>query len=428
MKKKIKIVTVLGASGTIGSLIGGLLAQNGFKVYFLSRTLAGSKNGCSRAIIQARSKIITNNIICGDYEHLFEKACCKSDWILECVAEDVTVKRQMYEMVDACRKKDSIVSTVSSSLPLDVLSEGYSDSFCRHFLSTHFYNPPTKMAACELTGLSKTNPAIVNFMHDFLAQKLQRVVIRVKPVAALAGNRIAFLLFAQITELVEKFGTEMMDYLIGPYTGRLMAPLATIDLIGIDLYRAIIHNIQVYTDDSFYKYLSIPGYIDRMISKGFIGNKIPNKGGFYKKLENGKFIYYDPTLDDYIPSFGHCIQAVERSKSLIHIGLYKEAFKIILSSKNAEAEIVRKILSTYIAYAYTLVGQVTEEKYGILNIDRVMLSGFHWASPSLLVHMFGGAKPTIALINSIGIPVPKTLRNDSTGNKYNNFGKFFLAC
>ena len=131
---KIEKVLVLGASGTVGSLSGGLLAQNGIKVYFLSRTLAGSQKGLARAQKQARSEMIAANISCGDYDSMFEEACQKADWILECVAEDIDIKRQLYEKVDQYRRPDSIVSSVPSSLVLEELPKGRSDSFQKNFL------------------------------------------------------------------------------------------------------------------------------------------------------------------------------------------------------------------------------------------------------------------------------------------------------
>ena len=35
----------------------------------------------------------------------------------------------------------------------------------------------------------------------------------------------------------------LVDRLVGPYTGRAMTPLATIDLVGWDIHRAIVDNV-----------------------------------------------------------------------------------------------------------------------------------------------------------------------------------------
>ncbi len=428
MHRQIQTVAVLGASGTVGSLSGGILAQNGLNVYYLSRTREGSQKGLSRAIKQARSEAIAARIICGDYNTLFEKACSEADWILECVAEDMAVKKAMYEKVDAVRRKDSIVSSVTSSLPLEELPQGRSDSFQANFLSTHFYNPPGKMLACEVTGQSQTDPALVDFMIEFLGRRLRRVVIPVKPTAAFAGNRLAFLLFARITDLVQQFGVEMMDYLIGPYTGRLLPPLATIDLVGLDIHKAILLSLQTYTQDAMHNKLVIPAYIDTMIAAGRLGNKTRTSGGFFKKLDSGQYLYYDPASEDYIPGYGPRIQFVEKAKNQIHIGLYRQAFEGILQASGTEARVVQEILATYIAYAYSLIGQVTDEKYGIEGIDKVMSSGFHWACPSLLVNMMGGTQKAVELVQSADLAVPLALRTDTTWKKYYfNAGKYFIA-
>lgn len=428
MTRQIRTVAILGASGTVGSLTGGILAQNGVDVYYLSRTLEGSQKGLARAVKQARSETIAGRITCGDYNTLFETACSKADWILECVAEDMAVKKQMYEKVDAVRRPDAIISSVTSSLPLEQLPQGRSAGFCANFLSTHFYNPPGKMLACELSGTSQTDPELVRFMHEFLEKRLYRAVVPVRPVAAFAGNRIAFLLFARITELAQQFGVEMMDYLIGPYTGRLLPPLATIDLVGLDIHKAIILSLQEYTNDAMHSKLTIPAYVDRMIAAGRLGNKTRGKGGFFKKLESGEFLVYDPVSNDYRSGCKPSVQFVERAKNQIHIGLYRQAFETILSAKGTEAEIVRETLATYIAYSYTLIGEATDAEYGIEMMDKVMATGFNWASPSLTVAMLGGSDRTAELIQSAGLSVPPALQTDTAWKKHvRNAGKYFIA-
>lgn len=425
---KIKTIAVLGASGTVGSLTGGILAQNGMKVYFLSRSAARSQKGLEKAMAQARSEVISKNVVCGDYESLLQPACQEADWILECVTEDMAVKRQMYEQVDRFRRPGSIVSSVTSSLVLEDLPKGRSEDFCRHFLSTHFYNPPARMSACEICGQSQTDPSVVAFMTDFLEKHLRRAVIRVKPTAGFAGNRVAFLLFSRITELAAQHGVEMMDYLIGPYTGRVMAPLATLDLIGLDIHAAIIHSLQQNVSDAMHDKIILPDYVERMIQAGHLGRKSRDKGGFYKRLESGKNVYVDPATLNYVNAFEPHVQFVEQAKDLIHIGRYRQAFEVILNADGAEADIVKEILATYIAYSYMLIGQVTGEEYGIGGIDRVMTTGYNWAGPSMLVKMLGGKERTIELLQSQNLPVPDALRTDAACEQtVFNVGRFFPA-
>lgn len=428
MKNKINKVAVLGASGTVGSLTGGVLAQNDIQVWFLSRTLVGSQKGLAKAQEQARSEVIADNIICGDYGSMLKEACRQADWILECVTEDIAVKQSMYERIDEHRKPNSIVSSVTSSLVLEELPEGRSNSLQENFLSTHFYNPPGKMLACEICGQSQTDPAVVDYMTGFCRDRLRRAVIPVRPSAGFAGNRIAFLLFARITELAAEFGVEMMDYLIGPYTGRLMSPLATLDLVGVDIHKAIVGSLRDHTSDAMHDKLLLPPYVENMIASGHLGNKTRGKGGFYKRLESGKSVYIDPATCEYVPAFQPHVKFVEQAKTLIHLGMYKQAFETILNAVGPEAHIVREILATYIAYSYMLIGEVTDSQYGIEGIDCVMSRGFNWASPSLLVHMVGGKERAIAFLQSKNLAVPESLRSDSISqNCSSNAGKYFPA-
>ena len=426
MINSIKNVAVLGASGTIGSLTGGLIAQNGIKVYFLSRTTDGSKRGLEKAIAAARSEVIARNVICGDYQHLLEEALKEADWILEAVTENLEVKRQLYEKIQQYKRPNSIVSTTTSSLPLTELAKGWSANFRTNFLSTHFYNPPGRMLACEIAATADTDPHVLKFMADFLETKLRRVVVPVRNVAGFAGNRIAFLLFSRITSLARKYGVEMMDYLIGPYTGRLMPPLATLDLVGLDIHKAIVESLLANTNDRMHNDLVIPGYINTMIEKNLLGNK--TKSGFYKKLETGKYTFFDPETCDYISAIQPHVSFVEKARHFIHMGMYRNAFDVVKSAAGTEAEIVMDLLCTYVAYSFARIGDVVDPGAGIDPVDSVMSFGFNWAPPSVMVAMLGGKKAAVELLEKRGFHCPPFLRNnDISHNQIPNYGKYFIA-
>ncbi len=426
MIEQIGTVAVLGASGTVGSLTGGIIAQTGRKVYFLSRTAEGAQRGRERAIKQARSEAISRHIVCGDYEHLLADALREADWIIEAVAEDVTVKRQIYKQVENLKAPDAVVSSTTSSIPLASLAEGRTDNFKSNFLSTHFYNPPGKMLACEVTGHKDSDPEVVDWMKRFLEKELRRVVVPVKATAGFAGNRIAFLLFSRITALAGEYGVEMMDYLIGPYTGRLMPPLATLDLVGLDIHRAIINNLNENTADEMHDWLAIPDYVNTMIDKRLLGNK--TKSGFYKKLESGKLIFIDPATCEYTEAIEPHAAFVEKAKHFTRMGMYKDAFDTIKTADCEEANIVMDILCAYVAYSYSRVGEVTELQYGIDAIDRVMSFGFNWAAPSVIVEMLGGGKMAAQLLGGRGLNVPEALlHSHKPAMSVMNSGKYFVA-
>jgi 3-hydroxyacyl-CoA dehydrogenase/peptidoglycan/xylan/chitin deacetylase (PgdA/CDA1 family) len=424
--RQIEKVAVLGGGGTIGSLAGGLLAQNGLKVAFIARSRASAERGRERAVAQARSEVIARNITCGDYASSFAQAVAEADWVLEAVSEDLEIKRQVYERVEAFRRPGTIVSSTTSSLPLTALAEGRSEDFRRHFLSTHFYNPPGRMRACEISGQADTDPSCVAFMADHLRDVLQRDVIPVRNVTAFAGNRIAFVLFSRITALAEHYGVELMDYLMGPYTGRLMPPLATLDLVGLDIHQAIIHSLQAHTQDALHDWLVVPPYLETMMARGYLGRK---KGaGFYKKLESGKCVFYDTRTGDYVPAIEPHVAFVEKAKDFTRMGRYRDAFQTIATAEGPEAELVMDLLCAYVAYAYSLIGEVTPAEQDIRGIDTVMSSGFNWAPPSVILGLLGGPDAIRGLLEARRLPIPAALdRATETPRTTLGAGRYFVA-
>jgi 3-hydroxyacyl-CoA dehydrogenase len=64
------------------------------------------------------------------------------DWVIEVVVENLKVKQQVFEKVDQYRKPGSIISSNTSGISVEAMVEGRSGDFQKHFLGTHFFNPP----------------------------------------------------------------------------------------------------------------------------------------------------------------------------------------------------------------------------------------------------------------------------------------------
>ena len=108
--------------------------------------------------------------------------------------------------------------------------------------------------------------------------------------------------------------------------------------------------------------------------------------------------------------------------------MYQQAFDVIKNSHGKEADIVMDILCTYISYAYSRIGEVTDEEYGINGIDKVMSTGFHWASPSLILNLLGGKKEVSKMLIQKGLIVPSSLEDtDNEELQILQSGKFFIA-
>jgi 3-hydroxyacyl-CoA dehydrogenase len=406
----IKKVGVLGASGNMGSLSGGIFAQADIECVFFARSLEKATAGLEAAVGQARSDVLRKYIRAASYEDL-DKEIPSCDWIFEGLAEDMAIKNEFFAKIEKLKKPDAIVSTVSSGLSIRKMGEGRDENFRKNFMGTHFYNPPGKLPANELIFHPDVPKETREFVYDFCEQILRRVNIITEDTAAFAGNRIGFQFLNEAAIYAEKHGVDKMDYLLGPYTGRALAPLATVDLVGLDVHKAIVDNVVAHVKDERIDTYKMPTYMQKMIDQGMLGRKAKGKGGYFNRdAEKNKTTLQIGDLS-FAPTKKEKIAWVEKAKSAIQDGMYAEAVNLIKTAPGPEGEIVRHFILGYVAYSFARVGEVTPEADGIHGIDRVMSSGFSWLPPSGWVDLFGGPKETCAMIEKAGLPVPSALKN-----------------
>src|SRR5581483_745843 len=115
----------------------------------------------------------------GNFEdNLKDIADC--DWVIEAVVENLKVKRDLFQRIEAARKSGSIVSTNTSGIPLKQIAEGFSVDLRRNFLGTHFFNPPRYLHLMELIPGPDTDPEILAFVQDYADRRLGKGVVPCK--------------------------------------------------------------------------------------------------------------------------------------------------------------------------------------------------------------------------------------------------------
>ena len=228
--RKIEHVVVLGANGTMGYGSAALFTTAVPRVTLLARTREKAEEGLAAAIKQVRSPTVASRTDLGDYDSDLERVVGEADLIFEALTEDMEIKRAIFARVENARRDDAIVATVTSGLSINSLCEGRSESFRKHFMGLHFFNPPNVIVGTELIGGHDTDPALLDFVEAFSIHHLGREMVRTADTPAFAGNRVGFKVLNEAAQLAEQMGPTLVDRLVGPYTGRAMTPLATIDL------------------------------------------------------------------------------------------------------------------------------------------------------------------------------------------------------
>jgi len=408
--RKIKKVAILGASGNMGSLCGAVFASADIQCVFFARTVEKAERGIENAMNAVRSSVLKDCIVPRTYDDL-ETEIPDCDWIFEALAENIKTKEEFFGRIDSMRRPGTIVSSVSSGLSILDMVEETSRDFKAHSLGTHFYNPPTRLPANELIFHPENSEEFKEFIRQFCAKTLRRVNIVTHDTPGFAGNRIGFQFLNSAAIAAGNTGSAKLEYLLGPYTGRAMAPLATIDLVGLDVHKAIVGNLRDHTSDMMNDSFRMPDYMNKMIGQGMLGNKSKDQGGFFLSDAQESALILNPETLKHEGIKTEKVDFVEQVKDLIHNGSYRKAVARLFSAGGKDAELVRRFILDYIAYAFSLIGVATPETDGIHGIDSVMAYGFSWLPPSGWVDLMGGPKQTIGLIEKAGAPVPDQLKS-----------------
>ena len=301
--RTIRKIIVLGANGAMGAASGAVFATAGIPTVFLARTLDKAAAGRARAEQLTKGKIPPGTITCGTYTEL-ATALEDADLVFEAVAEDSAIKRALFAQIDRLRGPDTIVATGSSGLSIGGLCAHASASFQHNFIGIHLFNPPTLLVGCELVPHARTDLGVIAIVRDFLSSRVGREVVETADTPAFAGNRVGFKVLNEVAQLAEEHGVAFMDQLVGPHTGRALPPLATIDLVGWDIHKAIVDNLHANTHDFAHDQFRLPAYMQRGIDRGHLGRKTRDKGGFFRlegKGPDARQLVLDPATGDYQP-------------------------------------------------------------------------------------------------------------------------------
>ena len=237
---KIKNVVIIG-SGTMGSGIAAQLCNANIPVTLLDLKTEISEKAIKK-IFESRPPLLIDknkikNIKAGNIEEDFE-AVKNADWVVEAVVERIDIKHDLYEKILKKRKKDSIISSNTSTIPLKVLSSKMSNEDKKDFCITHFFNPVRYMGLLEIVSEPINDAKKINYLKNFCEESLGKGVIICKDTPGFLGNRVGvYAMQVAMTEAIKmKLDIEEADAVFGrpmgiPKTG----VFGLYDLIGIDL-------------------------------------------------------------------------------------------------------------------------------------------------------------------------------------------------
>jgi 3-hydroxybutyryl-CoA dehydrogenase len=274
-------VGVLG-TGTMASGIVEVCAKAGFDVIVRGRT-RDKAEGVAAKVSKSLQRMVTKGRMSEEdmvatlariqpTVELDELAA--ADVVIEAVAEDLEVKRELFESIAPILKPEAVLTTTTSSL--SVVECAMVTDRPERVLGLHFFNPAAIMKLVEIVTTVRTAPEVVEQARAF--------VDRIGKVGVLCGDRAGFivntLLFPYLNDAVKMLEShyataEEIDTAIKLGAGYPMGPFELMDVVGLDITLAILERLkQEYRQPSYepaplLRHLVEVGFLGRKAGRGF---------------------------------------------------------------------------------------------------------------------------------------------------------------
>jgi 3-hydroxyacyl-CoA dehydrogenase len=378
MTRLIGHVAVLGA-GTMGAQIAAHFANSGLPVLLLDVSAEAALQGLERACATRPDPFFTQHsmrlISTGDFDSGLSRLA-DVDWVLEAVVEQLDIKRALLARVDERRRPGTIVTSNTSGIPLAAIGEGRSADFRRHWLGTHFFNPPRYLRLLEVIPTQESDPAIVERVSRFADLRLGKGVVVAKDTPNFIANRIGLFSAVQAMRIVEAggFTIEEVDAITGPALGRpKSATFRTMDIAGLDVLGHVAVNLSTRLPGAEAARFEPPAFVRALIERGSNGEKAGQ--GFYRrqKTDGGSDILtLDPATLTYRPRLEPRLAAIDGARSIADTG---DRIRMLFFGADRVGAFLRETLGATLLYAAATAPEIARS---IDDVDRAMRWGFGW--------------------------------------------------
>ena len=333
----------------------------------------------------------------------------EADWIIEAVAENLEIKRALLQRVAALRKPGTVISTNTSGLPIAQIASGFPEEFRRHWLGTHFFNPPRYLHLLEVIPGPDTLPEIVEQVSRFADLRLGKGVVRCKDTPNFIGNRIGVFFLANILKVIqeENLTVEEVDRLTGPLIGfPKSATFGTLDLVGLDIMVAVTRNLfenapQDECRDTFH----IPEFVERMMAKNLLGAK--TGGGFFQRSKghsSGDALALDLQSLAYRPQKKVQFPSLDLARETEDL---RERFRMLLEADDAAGHFLWKAFAPTFLYAARRIPEIADR---VVEIDRAMQWGFGWSLGPFELWDAAGLQRSVHRMEKEGADIPENIQ------------------
>jgi 3-hydroxyacyl-CoA dehydrogenase len=319
------------------------------------------------------------------------------DWIIEVVVERLDIKKLVFEQIDKFRKPGTLVTSNTSGIPIQFMSDGRSEDFQKYFCGTHFFNPARYLKLFEIIPGPKTSQEVIDFLSSYGEKFLGKTSVIAKDTPAFIGNRIGIFGIQSLFHQVKEMGltVEEVDKLTGPVIGRpKSATFRTVDVVGLDTLVHVANGIyENCPTDEAHELFKLPEFVSKMMENKWLGSKTGQ--GFYKK-EGKDILTLDLNTLEYRANKKASFATLELTKA---IDKPIDRFKVLVTGKDKAGEFYRKNFASMFQYCSNRIPEITDAFY---KIDDAMKAGFGWENGPFEIWDAIGVEKGIELMKAEG--------------------------
>jgi 3-hydroxybutyryl-CoA dehydrogenase len=273
---KIEKVFIVG-SGLMGSGICQVCAQAGLKATIFDMNQEAIDKAI-KSISWSAGKLIEKGKVKGSLDEVMGRIAkadsfaqaAEADLVMEVVFENIEVKREVFAEVNQHARKDALVASNTSAIPITELAASVDNP--ERFLGLHFFSPVPMMQAVEVIRGMATSQETFQSGAEFVSAIGKEPILVNRDVAGFVINRINFPSTMEAMRLVEQgvASVEDIDKGLRLASGRKMGIFETGDMVGLDVtYGAMMAMFQETGEERWYP----PLLLRRKIKAGQLGRK-----------------------------------------------------------------------------------------------------------------------------------------------------------
>jgi len=189
-------------------------------------------------------------------------ALAEATFVVEAVIEDPEIKAGLLSELNLVVGPKALLASTTSSLSVEQLAQASGRP--ERFVGLHVFNPVTRMQLVELI-FPREASADTRRRALALCETFEKQPVEVPDIPGFVVNRLLFPYLFSAVRLLEETGMDpsAIDTCMQLGAGHPMGPLALLDLIGLDVSRAIGETIGE----------TIPPRVESLAAEGALGRK-----------------------------------------------------------------------------------------------------------------------------------------------------------